>query len=313
MPDHPGERGGWLRAGGLLGCVLGLSVLSPWALVAIPFAVLAVFLPGRTPFLLVAAGVATFVGFGGGAGPRDGIWFLERAWSLILGGWFLALTLRWPRAPFFSRGLGAVAGAAAILAAAFWSRPGDWSVVEWAVTSRMMEGVSTALQAFRALSGRELLAPGFEESVYEAVAMQGRIFPALVGLASLSALGVAWWLWSRLARGRSDGLAPLREFRFNDQLIWVFIGGMGLALLGWSGATERLGANALVFMAALYALRGGAVVLAGTGGISFLGVVLLILALLLLAPVLLAGAVALGVGDTWLDLRTRMRRSPGDG
>jgi hypothetical protein len=88
----------------------------------------------------------------------------------------------------------------------------------------------------------------------------------------------------------------------------VFIVGV-VVLLGSSGLLERVGTNAVVFMGALYALRGAAVVLFLAGGVSFLGGFLLVLGFLLVAPVFLTGAFAIGLGDTWLDLRARLQRT----
>jgi hypothetical protein len=64
-------------------------------------------------------------------------------------------------------------------------------------------------------------------------------------------------------------------------------------------------------MAALYALRGVAVFLFVTGGVSFLGATLFTLALLFVAPVVLAVALFVGVGDTWLGVRERIRSTRG--
>jgi hypothetical protein len=100
------------------------------------------------------------------------------------------------------------------------------------------------------------------------------------------------------------------EFRFNDQLVWVFIAGLALLLIGWGGDWGRAGSNTVVFMGALYALRGAAVVLFAMGGVSFFGAAMLCLGLVFIAPVMLALALFIGLGDTWVDLRERLRRQP---
>lgn len=164
--------------------------------------------------------------------------------------------------------------------------------------------MSAALEAFRYLRP-EGLSETFEARAAEAMVLQGTIFPALLGLASLAALGLAWWLWNRLSLGEEgDRLGPLREFRFNDQLVWILILGLGVLLLG-SGLLGRLGTNTVVFMGALFALRGVAVVLFLSGGVSFLGIVLFLVGLLFLAPLLVTGAFVIGLGDAWLNLRAR--------
>jgi hypothetical protein len=68
---------------------------------------------------------------------------------------------------------------------------------------------------------------------------------------------------------------------------------------------ERLGANFAFFAGALYALRGIAVFLALSGGLKWSGWILALLGFILAAPVLLTGAMLAGLGDTWLDLRSR--------
>jgi hypothetical protein len=130
------------------------------------------------------------------------------------------------------------------------------------------------------------------------------VFPALLGLASLSALGFSWWLYKRVSRSPDPGIGALKDFRFNDQMVWILILGM-VALLLSSGAIERVGVNALVFMGALYALRGAGVVLFLTGGFSLFGGILLLVGFFLLAPFMVLGAMFIGLGDTWFDLRNR--------
>lgn len=299
----------WLRALGLGALTVALSVVQPGVLVALPFALLALFLPARGLGVLLAAAVAAFLVVGGD--PGSGMWYLERGWAILLGGWFLGLTLRWPTSRFFPRALGAVAGSYGVAALVFRVRPESWSVVEWMVTDRMRAGLATALSAVRSLGSGGAGSPELTAAVYRTLEAQGVVFPALLGLASLSALGVAWWVWVRLARGSGGGLGPLREFRFNDQLVWVFVFGLALVLVGSSGAWDRLGTNVVVFMGALYALRGAAVLLFLNGGVSLLGSVLVAAAFLLVAPVLAAGALVVGLGDTWLNLRERARSAAG--
>ena len=110
----------------------------------------------------------------------------------------------------------------------------------------------------------------------------------------------------RYPGGDDQGLLPLREFRFNDHLVWLFVGGLVLVLMGGEGL-DRAGSNAVVFMSGLYALRGAAVVAFFGAGKSLLSVVFLVLALLFVWPVVAIGALVIGLGDTWLDLRARAR------
>ena len=305
-PTAAGGSRGWLRAAGLFG-VLGIfSVGSPSVLLAAPLGLLVLALQPRRLAVLVAGVLALMVLLSGDS--SSGLWYVERGWALILAGWFLALTLRWPSKAFLPRGLGAVAGTFGAAALVFKVRPGDWAVVDWAVSSRIEAGMTVALEMIRSGFGSEDLYGGFEARVLEVMALQGLIFPALVGLASLAGLGLTWWIYVRLNQLPEEGIGPLRNFRFNDQLVWVLILGV-LVLLGSSDLLERVGTNAVVFMGALYALRGAAVVLFLAGGVSFFGGVLTVLGFLLVAPVLLTGAFAIGLGDTWLDLRARLQKT----
>jgi hypothetical protein len=144
-------------------------------------------------------------------------------------------------------------------------------------------------------------------AVYRTVEVQAAVFPALLGIASMASLGVAWWLYVRLSSGSDQGLGPLRDFRFNDHLVWLFIAGLVLVVIRWGDALAGVGANAVVFMGALYALRGAAVIMFLSGGLSLFGYVLVGLGLLFVPPLVLVGALVVGIGDTWLDVRNRTR------
>lgn len=295
----------WPRVAGLVLVLLALSVMEPAVLVGVPYILLVVALPARRlPALLVAV-LAVLVVLG--PGVRDGFWHVERGWGVLLAGWFLALTVRWPDRGFSTRALGAVAGSTAIVGAWVWARPGSWDMLDWLVSERIRGGVATALEAVRVLRGEEGVSQALVMTVYQAADVQAEVFPAMVALASMAGLGVAWWLYARLGHGDGNGLGPAREFRFNDHLVWLFIGGLLLLVLGAGEGWSRVGSNAVLFMGALYALRGAAVVMFFYGGVSLFGGTLLALGLLFVAPVILGGAMVIGLGDTWLDLRERAR------
>lgn len=299
----PGRR--WPRVAGLLAVVLALSVMEPAVLMGVPYLVFVVALPSRRLTAILAAALAALLVTG--SGGRDGFWYVERGWAVLLAGWFLALTVRWPDRGFSARALGAVAGSAGVVGAWAWARPGSWSMLDWLVGERIRGGVATALEAARVLGGGEGVSQALVTTVYQAADVQAQVFPAMVGLASLAGLGVAWWLYARLAHGDPDGLSPVREFRFNDHLVWLFIGGLLVLVLGVGEGWSRAGSNAVLFMGALYALRGAAVVMFFYGGVSLMGAALVGLGLLFVAPVVLGGAMVIGLGDTWLDLRQRAR------
>ena len=271
-------------------------------LVGVPFLLLAIFRPVKGPLAWGLVGVtAALVTLRGGA---SGFWFVERGWALLLGGCFVALSLRWPGGRFLPKGLGAVTAAFAATGLLFRARPQDWRVTEWLVTERMDWAMSVALQAARMNTETGTLPLELETQAVGILEAQQAVFPALLGLASLSALGLAWWLHHRIGAGPGETIGSLKEFRFNDQLVWLFIIGF-VALLAASGGLERVGVNTVVFMGGLYALRGAGVVLFLTGGVSILGGLLFLIGFVLLAPFLVVGAMFVGLGDTWFDLRKR--------
>lgn len=303
--DEPaGGSGEWKRAAALFLLLLAFSSVGPMVLVGLPLVVLTLALPvKRSGLLLLAALIAALALT---SAQRDGLWYAERGWAVLVGGSFAAVTLRRPAMRFIGRAMTAVLGAALFAATFMVVRPGSWSVLDWTVADRMQSGVAATMAALRSLQGgQELLSPAVTAAVRQATEVQILLFPAMLGLASIAGLGVAWWAYVRLGLGRSGGLGPLKGFAFNDHLVWLFIGGLVLLVAGLGEAGTRAGSNAVVFMGMLYALRGAAVVLFVNGGISVLGMIALALGLFFLAPVILIGALFIGLGDTWLDLRAK--------
>ena len=293
----------WLRAAALLLVTLVLTVVSAGVLVAVPFLALALVLGARRFPTVMAAMLAVI--FTLGATARGSIWYLERGWTVVLAGWFVVLTMHWPTSKFFPRALGAVLGTFALVAGLMALQPGSWAMVDWLVSDGIMKSFSLAMSLLTALNPEQDIATGVVNTVFEWAAQQGRLFPALLGLSSLAGLGVAWWCYVRLAATSDQGLGPLKDFRFNDHFVWLLLVGLTLMALGLGDAWTRAGTNAVVFMGGLYAIRGAAVVLFFKGGISLFGFFAVALGMLFLAPVLIMGALVIGVGDTWLDLRAK--------
>jgi hypothetical protein len=296
---------GWPRAAALLGVVLATStsLAHPAVLIAIPLLLLlgAHGLRGFAPmagFVLATLVVAV--------GSRDAIWYTERAWAVLIGGGFLGLTMAAPRWSISSRALGAVAGSIAIAAGLLSLRADAWAAIDSAVLVGARASTEEFVARLSAFLG-ERPTPQFVNALERGAETQAALFPAMMAIASMSALAVAWWIRTRLVGEGDQGLAPLREFRFNDHLVWLLIAGLLLVFVQWGEAFARLGSNTLVFMAALYMLRGAAVFVFLSGGLSALGYALMLVGLLVAAPVFASMAVLIGVGDTWLDLRSRVR------
>jgi hypothetical protein len=307
--DAGGGRGRWGTAVALFAAVAVLSALDTVPLVTLPLALVLLAAPVAPRWRWVA--MAVFLALFGLSFPGTALGWLSRGWALLLGGGFLVATLRRPRWGVLPRAMAALgsalaAGLGLVAATAGWSR----------LDARVREHlVAVSEAAVERLGSRGEEAPWMAqlaESAREYALLQWELFPALVALQSLAALALVSWLVARLRRGEGGpfALRPLREFRFNDQLVWVAIAGLLLLVLPLSAFATRLGWNALLFMGGLYALRGlGIFVFLAGGAPSLAGMVFGALALLFVYPLVLTGAVLVGLVDTWLDLRARASAS----
>ena len=288
----------WLRAGVLFVLVLLTSTARPSVLVAVPFLVLvATNLPHRYA-ILSATLIAMLIVM---IGPYDGMWYLERGWALLLGGSFVGLSIVRPKMKISDRALEAVFGALMVLVILMTLIPGAWNVVDWVISDRVRATVAQVI----ALGGSEWLTPAFISALYQTAEVQVLIFPALTALASMSALLLSWWLFT-LFSGRSEWvLGSIKNFRFNDHLIWIFVVGLFLLFTRWSEPLQRVGSNAVVFIGALCAVRGAAVIVFITGGFSVLGYAMTIFGLVIVPPIVLGGAILIGIADIYLDFRKR--------
>lgn len=290
---------GWPAVLGLVVVAITLPVVNPLQLVVIPLALLLLALPPRRPgSVLLAVGLLALVF----VGPRGSLWYVERGWALLLAGWFIAAALLWPGASLTVRSAAATAAAVAS-AAVLIVVQGGWFALDETIASHyrtVAEGVARTWPAGRV--DRDALLAWTGD-------VPARLFPALTALGSMAALAVAWWGSGRLSGGPRR-MGRLREFSFPDALVWVLIAGVGLLLVSGTAWASRVGLNVVVFMGALYALRGLAVMVdLVTGLVGSNRAVLVVLALvaLLLYPIVLAGTLLLGVTDTWLDLRSGRR------
>ena len=244
---------------------------------------------------------------------------LARGWGFLLAGAFGIVFLLGKRQRFFPTALSGVA-LALTAAGGLTLLSAEPERVRRTVTQELEAREAPLLARWEQLwatpEGRAQLAerPELVETVEEAAefyrALPRRattLAPAMLALESIAALALAWGLYHRMSRVRiGPPLAPLRQFRFNDQLIWGVIVGVTLLVLPtleqWRGA----GANLTLFFGTLYALR-------GLGVLSFffapgwLTTLVFVLSALFFWPFYAVGAVGLGLGDTWLDWRRRSR------
>jgi hypothetical protein len=292
------RRGGWGAAIALAVVAMQFSVVRSGLLIAVPLALLLVALPAaRSPYRIIGVVLLALLF----ATPAsDTLWYAERGWALMLGAAFLAVVALRPAVGFVSRGLAAVALAAASGAVVLLFS-GDWRSVEFAIARRFRQeaAVWSAL-----LDRADPSLSDVGQTMQRVADVEVMLYPAMLGLASLAALGVAWWVYRRLTEQRGDALAPMREFRFADHLVWVLIAGTLMLVMPFGDVATRTGANLAAFMAALYALRGAAVVVALTGASGLMVFVACVVTVLLL-PLLGPPALMIGLSDTWLDLRSR--------
>jgi hypothetical protein len=353
-PAAARERG-WGRTLVALAAALLVAVAAAWPAAAQPLAALVrVLVPIQETVLLVVPAVAACALVGWWAGGRlvlavlwiaaavyvvsqpvpgraDEYAAVTRGWALLVAGAFGgACVLGGTSRPFFGRALSAVAlafalGTAGLVVAG--RRPAEVArVVQVEYTRRVERSLAVWRRHARSPVWRRgdvaiaERAVGAVDGLAALPAPAARVMPALLALESLAALALAWSLYHRLGRARlGPPLAPLAEFRFNDQLVWGVVAGATLVALPSLAEFRTLGLNVLLFFGALYALRGlGVLRWWADGWLAGLGAAGVVLAAALLVPVvgvlppvalLGAAALALGLGDTVAGWRARPRPS----
>jgi hypothetical protein len=291
---------GWAAIAGLAVVTAMLSVVRPALLIFVPLALLFIALPPRRPMLLALGAFIMWLTFS--AEPGSTLWYFERGWALLLGAWFLMVVALLPEWRFLSRALLALGATVTTAAVVLVVNRNGFQELDLAVAGRLrME----ANQLLATLANAPRVAEFVGAQADTALATTTNLFPALLALASLAGLGVAWWAFGRVARGEPRPLAPLREFRFSNELIWLLIAGVVLLLVPVNGLATRAGENLLMFMAALYALRGAGVLLMIAGVPGPVGIVVGTVLVLLLSKLVMAATILVGLSDTWLDLRSR--------
>jgi hypothetical protein len=226
---------------------------------------------------------------------------VARASGVLMSGTFLALTL-WRPSNRPGRAVAATVAAGAALVV--WMRRLG---IGW---TDLVTGVDRDLAAYQTALGQQWRNAGASPEMVEraAAAMHSaaELFPALLALASIAGLRLAWAWYHRLAAHPLGAPpAPFRSFRFNDQLVWGLVAGLGLSLAPLPEAWQLLGANLLLALGALYAVRGLAVFLAQSGRVTGPMIIVLALITFFLLPFVVGGLTLLGLADTWLNFRRR--------
>jgi hypothetical protein len=257
-------------------------------------------------------------------------------WSVLVAATFGGVSLLARGAHFFPRALASVALATVAALVLVAARDGGAERLTRVVAAQLDARTAVAMALARdavaqqPVALREALArtvpsgqvvEQLEHAAGQAAQATLAVFPALVALQALAALALAWGVYHRLSRARIGApLAQLKEFRFNDQLVWGLIVAVVAAFLDTLEALAGVGRNLLVFFAALYALRGYGVlawylsprrlvlVLGAVAVLLFLPLLNTVAALALVA--LTIAAFGLGLSDTWNDWRRLARGTP---
>lgn len=279
---------------------------------------------GRLGLMLLWVAVAVSVILPRMSAGGDTAEMLAAGWSLFLAAAFGVSALFQPAdAPrrFLPRALGALAVTLALAASAVFAVPDGTSrlqqVVEGEFGKRATETIENWHASQQTPEMKDFIAanPEFvtimqdgERQLPILARRGGQLYPAMLALQSLLALALAWALYHRLARVRlGPPLSRVREFRFDDQLVWGFIVGLVLVVLPGFAPLQLLGYNLLLFFGVLYAARGCGVLvwILAPGKIV---TVLLVLFAAFFWYVVGPLALGVGVGDTWLDWRNRAGR-----
>lgn len=340
----PGERGWGKLLLGVLAFVLVPTIPQFKALIPVDHTML-LFVPalaactlvgwwagGRVILAVLWVGLATFVAVSAPQG--DSMFYnLTRGWSLVLAGAFGLVCLFGARRPFFPRSMVALTlslGLALIM-----------SVIGPVTGTHMTNAVRQELarrnaETIQTLDGFIRSYPDEWSRLVERIPQFGEmrddtekqlrviadageaLYPSLLAIESLLALALAWAIYHRLSRARlGPPLGRLRDFRFNDQLVWGLIVGLTIVFLPTLVSVRIVGRNLLVFFGALYALRGlgvlawfmapGALAVTATVGFAMLWWPVLSTIAVAGFLFLAIAAFGLGLGDTWADWRRRAR------
>ena len=251
--------------------------------------------------------------------PVPGYDALAKGWVVMLVAAFGVASLLAPDGPFFARAMGAVGMAmAAAFTIAIVSPGGTDHVTDVALTeySRRADTIVTMLEQGTQLPDWQAMirrypqmATGLQETEAQLRALPAQaaaIMPALLVLESLAGLALAWSIYERSSpRPAGPSLGKIRDFRFNDQLIWGLAVGATTYFLPPFAEGRIAGLNLLVFFGTLYLLR-------GIGVLSWVarrrGVATMLIVLTAFVPGLVGLlALGVGVGDTWMDWRGRVQ------
>jgi hypothetical protein len=252
---------------------------------------------------LMGTGIWTVLWLNQGGGLAAQV---ARAGAVLLIGTFLALTV-WRPSARFSRALAATALAGVALTLWMWRLDIAWGAVRRAVENELWTYNRQIMLRLGVIGGTEFAGQGLLDQMSATVRTIGAFYPALLFLAGLAGLRLAWtWYHRIVARPVGPAPAAFAAFKFSDQLVWGWVAGLGLCLLDRPAWTAGLGSNLLLVWSALYAVRGLAVFSAGSKRVPRPVIATLSVVAMFLLPFVVGGLTLLGLADTWLDFRRRL-------
>jgi len=246
---------------------------------------------------------------------------LAHGWILVVPASFGLVSIVVAGETFFTRALSALAISFALAFGVVLVSPGGMDRASSAMTTELNRRVADSNAQIREAAKQPEWKQLFQQNPkMDIVAMEQEqlaaiskwsaiLVPAFAALESLAALALGWSVYHKMnSAPLGPRLGKLQDFKFNDQLVWGVAVGASIFLLKAFADGRNAGLNLLVFFGFLYLLRGTGIIAWMVHG-RFNRVMLVLAGVFapwLMAPV----ALMLGLGDTWLDWRSRMQPKP---
>jgi hypothetical protein len=260
--------------------------------------------------------------FLGAAFPATGSYaWLARGWIVLVPASFGIVSIVVVGETFFNRALSALAISFALAFGVVLVSAGGMDRASSAMTTELNRRVAESNAQIREAAKQPEWKSLFQQNPgMDVVAMEQEqlaaiskwsviLAPAFAALESIAALALGWAIYHKMNTAPlGPSLGKIRDFKFNDQLVWGVAVGASIFLLKAFADGKDAGLNLLVFFGFLYLLRGIGILAWMVHGRA--NRVMLVLAGVFAWPVMAAVALMLGLGDTWLDWRSRMQPKP---